>query len=213
MPRTRIKFCGITRPGDAIAAAEAGADAIGLVFFRESPRALSVDQALAVTASLPPFVSAVGLFVDAPVSQVRAILDDVPLGLLQFHGDESPEYCDSFGVPWIKAVRMRDDIDLEAECARYANARGLLVDAWVPGRHGGTGETFDWNRIPVQLPLPLILAGGLTPDNVADAVHRVKPWAVDVSGGIEETAPDGARRHGLKSVQAMQAFARGVNGV
>lgn len=213
MSRVRIKFCGITRPADALAAARAGADAIGLVFYQPSPRAVSVDEALAVMAALPPFVTTVGLFVDAPTERVREILSLVPLDLLQFHGEESPEYCDAFDRPWIKAVRMQEEVDLHEQCARYANARGLLVDAWVADRPGGTGQTFDWARIPPDLPLPLILAGGLSPDNVAEAVSRVNPWAVDVSGGVEERAPDGAKRPGLKSGQAMQAFARGVKGV
>lgn len=213
MPRTRIKFCGITRPEDARAAAQAGADAIGLVFHPASPRAVTVEQALAVMAALPAFVTTVGLFVDAPAEEVRSLLSKVPLDLLQFHGDESPAYCQAFARPWFKAIRMRAEVDLHEECRRHAGARALLVDAFHPDRPGGTGETFDWERIPGDLPLPLILAGGLTPDNVADAVRRVRPWAVDVSGGVEERAPDGAILHGHKSAQAMQAFARGVNSV
>lgn len=213
MPRTRIKFCGISRPEDAQAAAQAGADAIGLVFYQRSPRAVSAEQARAVLTALPPFVSTVGLFVNAPEAAVREILSEVPLDLLQFHGDESPEYCQGFERPWIKAVRMHAGQDLYQQCRRFASARALLVDAWVPDRFGGTGETFDWKRIPADLDLPVVLAGGLSPDNVGEAVRQVRPWAVDVSGGVEERAPDGAKRPGHKSGQAMQAFARGVNGV
>lgn len=201
--RTRIKICGITRPEDALAAARAGADAIGLVFYEASSRAVDIAQARQICAALPPFVSSVGLFVDAPQERVREVLQQVPLDLLQFHGDETPEYCELFVRPWIKALRMREGIDLALEASRYAAARGLLLDAWVPGQPGGTGETFDWQRVPRDPGYPVVLAGGLNPDNVAAAVHQCRPWAVDVSGGVEE-------RPGIKSATAISAFVRGV---
>lgn len=201
--RTRIKICGITRPQDALAAAQAGADAIGLVFYEGSSRAVDIARAEQICAALPAFVSTVGLFVDAPEQQVNEVLQRVPLDLLQFHGEETPQYCGLFSRPWIKALRMRDDIDLAVESTRYADARALLLDAWVPGQPGGTGETFDWQRVPRNPGYPVILAGGLNPDNVASAVHQCRPWAVDVSGGVEE-------RPGIKSATAISAFVRGV---
>jgi phosphoribosylanthranilate isomerase len=211
--RTRIKICGITREADGLAAARLGVDAIGLVFYPDSPRAVSAEQAARIVAALPAFVTTVGLFVDATETAVRDILARVPLDELQFHGSESPEYCAGFGRSWVKALRMRDDIDLHDEARRYAHARALLLDAWVADRAGGTGETFDWDRIPEALQRPVILAGGLSPDNVAEAVRRVRPWAVDVSGGVEERDTQGHKKYGCKSVDAMQAFVRGVNGV
>lgn len=204
--RTRVKICGITRPEDGSAAAVAGADAIGLVFYGPSPRCVTVEQAQAICAALPPFVTVTGLFVDAPPEQVSAVLAQVPLDLLQFHGDESPEYCASFGRPWMKALRMREGIDVVAEAIRFRAARGLLLDAYVPGVPGGTGERFDWSRIPATLPLPLVLAGGLAPENVAEAVRQVRPWAVDVSGGVEAQDARGNRQPRHKSAAAMAAL-------
>ena len=191
----RVKICGITRPDDGRHAARAGADAIGLVFYPPSPRYVSPRQAADIVAALPPFVTTVGLFVDAPPEQIAALLEQVPLDMLQFHGDESPEYCAAFQRPWIKALRMRDGVDPRAEAERYgaAGARGLLVDSYVPGVPGGTGERFDWDRLPADPSLPLVLAGGLDPANVAEAVRRVRPWAVDVSGGVEVLGVDGRR--------------------
>ena len=181
----RSKICGITRIEDALLAAEAGADAIGLVFYDKSPRAVDVHQARAILAALPPFVTSVGLFVNASRCFIGEVLDAVPLDLLQFHGDETPEQCEGHGRPWFKALRVRPGDDLRAEAARFSGARAILLDAYVPGVPGGTGERFDWKLIPADLPRPLILAGGLTPDNVAEAISSVRPYGVDVSGGVE----------------------------
>ncbi len=182
---TRIKICGITRVEDAQCAAHAGADAIGLVFAPESPRCISVEQARAIAAATPPFVTRVGLFVNAAPDDVRATLREVPLDVLQFHGEEDPSYCGSFGIPYIKALRMKPGLDVRAEAARYAHAAGILLDAFDTMARGGTGVSFDWTRIPAEIGKPLILAGGLSAENVADAVRAVKPWAVDVSSGVE----------------------------
>ncbi len=197
--RSRIKICGITSVEDALHAARSGADAIGLVFYEPSPRAVTVEQAGEIVASLPPFVTTVGLFVDAGPDFVHGVLEAVPLDLLQFHGDESPEYCDAFSRPWMKAIRMREGVDLQHEAARYGAARALLVDAYRPGVPGGTGETFDWGRIPASLEKPVVLAGGLNADNVEAAVRQVQPWAVDVSGGVE-------RSKGVKDPQRVAQF-------
>ncbi|HAD45794.1 MAG TPA: phosphoribosylanthranilate isomerase [Alcanivorax sp.] len=210
----RVKICGITRPDDGRHAARAGADAIGLVFYPPSPRYVSPRQAADIVAALPPFVTTVGLFVDAPPEQIAALLEQVPLDMLQFHGDELPEYCAAFQRPWIKALRMRDGVDPRAEADRYgaAGARGLLVDSYVPGVPGGTGERFDWDRLPADPSLPLVLAGGLDPANVAEAVRRVRPWAVDVSGGVEVLGVDGRRQGGIKDPGAVSAFIRAARG-
>jgi phosphoribosylanthranilate isomerase len=202
--RTRTKICGITRVEDGLAAASAGADAIGLVFHGASPRNVAVAQAAAICVALPPFVTTVGLFVDAAAETVNDVLRQVPLDLLQFHGDESAEYCRAFSRPYIKAIRMADDVDLHALAAEYRDARGLLLDAFHPGIPGGTGQTFDWERIPQTLAAPVILAGGLAPDNVADAVRSVHPYAVDVSSGVEAAK-------GIKDAAKIEAFIRGVN--
>ena len=183
--RTRIKICGFTRPDDACEAARLGVDAIGLVFYAPSPRAVDAGQARAIVDALPPFITTVGLFVGASADEVRAVLERVPLDLLQFHGDEEPAYCAQFGRPWLKAIRMREGVDLESEAERYRDATGLLLDAYRPGVPGGTGEAFAWTRVPRDLPLPIVLAGGLTPANVGEAIATVRPWAVDLSGGVE----------------------------
>jgi phosphoribosylanthranilate isomerase len=215
--RTRVKICGITRIEDGVAAAQAGADAIGLVFWPGSPRALGFEQAQAIAASLPAFVSVVGLFVDPQPEAVRAALAAVPLDLLQFHGDEAPVLCASFGRPYIKAVTVRPGVDLLQYAARFPAAHGLLFDAFQPGGlPGGTGTTFDWARLPPQLSNPksrrLILSGGLTQENVAAAVRQVRPWAVDVSSGVEVTDADGKPRKGIKSASKIVAFIREVRG-
>ena len=214
MNTPRVKICGITRPDDGRHAARAGADAIGLVFYPPSPRYVSPRQAADIVAALPPFVTTVGLFVDAPPEQIAALLEQVPLDMLQFHGDELPEYCAAFQRPWIKALRMRDRVDPQAEADRYgaAGARGLLVDSYVPGVPGGTGERFDWDRLPADPSLPLVLAGGLDPAYVAEAVRRVRPWAVDVSGGVEVIGVDGRRQGGIKDPGAVSAFIRAARG-
>jgi len=182
---TRIKICGITRPEDAEQAAKLGVDAIGLVFYGPSPRNVDIEQASAVVDVLPPFVTSVGLFVNATADEINAVLAQVNLDLLQFHGDESPEFCAGFDRPWIKAIRMAEGVDLHAEAERYSESSGLLLDAYHPALPGGTGESFDWTRIPADLPATVILAGGLTAQNVGEAVCTVHPYAVDVSGGVE----------------------------
>jgi phosphoribosylanthranilate isomerase len=199
----RSKICGITRIEDALLAAEAGADAIGLVFYDKSPRVVDVRQARAILAALPPFVTSVGLFVNASRCFIGEVLDAVPLDLLQFHGDETPEQCEGHGRPWFKALRVRPGDDLRAETARFSGARAILLDAYVPGVPGGTGERFDWNLIPADLSRPLILAGGLTPDNVAEAISSVRPYGVDVSGGVEAS-------RGIKDAAKVAAFIQRV---
>jgi phosphoribosylanthranilate isomerase len=201
--RTRAKICGITRLEDGLAAAAAGADAIGLVFYEKSPRAVTAAQAARICAALPPFVTTVGLFVNAAEDEVGAVLSQAPLDLLQFHGDETAAYCRRFARPYIKAVRMADGVDLNTIAAEYGDARGLLLDSYQKGVPGGTGHAFDWARIPADLKMPIILAGGLGPDNVADAVRRVHPYAVDVSSGVE-------RDKGIKDADKIIAFMRGV---
>ena len=181
----RVKICGITRLQDLHAACEAGADALGFVFYEKSPRHVSIATAAALVRELPPFVQSVGLFVNAEPAFIEAVLQAVPLDLLQFHGDETPADCMRHGRPYIKAVRVTPDTDLLKCAADFETARGLLLDAYVPGVPGGTGESFDWKLIPPDLPKPVILSGGLTPANVADAVTQVRPWAVDVSSGVE----------------------------
>lgn len=183
----RVKICGITRAQDLHAACAAGADALGFVFYEKSPRHLTIDAAAALVRELPPFVQAVGLFVDAEPAFIEAVLRAVPLDLLQFHGDETPADCARVGRPYIKAVRVNRDTDLLKCAADFEAARGLLLDAFVAGVPGGTGERFDWGLIPPHLPKPVILSGGLAPDNVAEAVRTVRPWAVDVSSGVEVT--------------------------
>lgn len=184
--RTRVKICGITRPEDALAAAAAGADAIGLVFYDRSPRAIDAARALAISAALPPFVMRVGLFVNAAPEYVKATLASVALDLLQFHGDESEEYCRAFGRPYLKALRMKPGMDLAAAADAFRSAQGLLVDAWHEDQFGGTGMTFDWSLLGRAVRGErLVLAGGLNSANVAQAIRAVRPWAVDVSSGVE----------------------------
>ncbi|MEJ2651932.1 MAG: phosphoribosylanthranilate isomerase [Gammaproteobacteria bacterium] len=204
--RTRVKICGITRVEDASAAAQLGADAIGLVFYAKSPRAVSIAQAQAVVRALPPFVTIVGLFVDAAPEEIREVLAAVPLDLLQFHGKEAAQACRGYGRPYLKVVHMAEDTDVVDLARPYDDAAGILVDTYVQGVPGGTGRSFDWSRLPAALTCPLILAGGLTPDNVAAAVAQVRPWAVDVSGGVE-AAP------GIKDAAKIAAFIRGVDSV
>lgn len=201
--RTRVKICGITRLEDLQAAARAGADAIGLVFYPPSPRAVDVASARVLVAAAPPFVTTVGLFVDMAPDEVRSIVAATGIDLVQFHGNETPEQCRAVGRPYIKAVRMAPEVDLEQLAATYHDARGLLLDSYDRDRPGGTGETFDWARIPTGLSLPVVLAGGLRPDNVAQAVAEVAPWAVDVSSGVEQAK-------GIKDPDKIVAFIRGV---
>ena len=201
--RTRVKICGITRAEDASTAVQHGCDAIGLVFYEPSPRYVTPASARLITAGLPPFVSAVGLFVDAAPEYVRDVLSQVGLDLLQFHGDETPEYCRQFGMPYLKAVRVRPETNLLQYAAAYADAKALLLDAYLPGTPGGTGTTFDWSLIPQDLPKPIILAGGLDAGNVSAAIKQCRPYAVDVSGGVE-------RQKGIKDADKIAAFMRGV---
>lgn len=195
----RVKICGITRSEDMHAACNAGADALGFVFYAKSPRNLEIAQAAELVRAMPPFVQSVGLFVNAEAEFVHSVLKAVPLDLLQFHGDESPEYCCQFGRPYLKAVRVRPGIDLLKYALDFADARALLLDAYVPGVPGGTGERFDWSLIPASLPKSIVLSGGLNPDNVAEAASAVSPWAVDVSSGVE-AAP------GIKDADKLTAF-------
>jgi len=182
---TRVKICGITRLEDARVAAQYGADAIGLVFYQHSPRHVSIEQAAKLSGALPPFVSAVGLFVNANAEFVREVLARVPLDLLQFHGDETSVFCAQFGVPYLKAIRVKAGVNLLQCAADFSDAKGLLLDAHVEGVPGGTGKAFDWTLIPGKLSMPVILSGGLDAGNVAAAIKQVKPYAVDVSSGVE----------------------------
>lgn len=203
MTRTRVKICGITRPEDALVAAAAGADAIGLVFYPPSPRYVDVGRARAILQGLPPFVTRVGLFVNAPPGEVTAALNSLSLDMLQFHGDETRADCERYGRPYMKAVTMSEDIDLYEKAQSYASASAVLLDAHVEGLHGGTGVTFNWDRVPPDLGMPVVLAGGLTPDNVSLAIHQVRPYAVDVSGGVESS-------RGIKDADRVRAFISAV---
>ena len=202
MHRTRIKICGITRAEDARAAAELGADALGLVFYPASPRFVGLDQACEVARAVPPYVTMVGLFVNEAPAVVRRVLGAVPLQLLQFHGDEDEPYCRQFGRPYIKVARVRPGLDLVKYADSFPSAQGLLLDAYVEG-YGGGGKAFDWSLITARLPLPMILSGGLDPDNVAKAVRELRPWAVDVSSGVEAGK-------GIKDARKIAAFIAGV---
>ena len=185
--RTRIKICGLREPEHARIAADAGADAIGLVFYDQSPRYVQIEQAQKVARAVPPYVMSVGLFVNAKAAAVAQILAAVPLDLLQFQGDEPPEFCAQFGRPYVRAVRMEEGTDLVEYSSRFSGAKALLVDAHVPGQRGGTGQVFDWKTVPRKHPMPLILSGGLTSENVGRAIREVRPWAVDVSSGVESS--------------------------
>jgi phosphoribosylanthranilate isomerase len=201
--RTRIKVCGITRPQDARYAGELGVDAIGLVFHPRSPRAVVVSRAADIAGALPPFVSVVGLFVNPSEETVWEVLRAVPVDLLQFHGDEDPAFCRAFGRPYVKAVPMRPGLDLGAVAERHGEACGLLLDAYGEGAAGGTGTSFDWALVPRPFPKPLVLAGGLNAENVASAIRQVRPYAVDVSTGVEMAK-------GIKDPDRMRAFVQQV---
>lgn len=200
--RTRIKICGITSIDDALAAANAGADAIGLVFYAKSPRFVDLERAAAIVRAMPPFLDIVGLFVNAEAETVRQTLAVVPLSLLQFHGDEDEACCRQFDRPYLKAARMRPGFDLVQYAASFGSAQALLLDAFVEG-YGGAGHTFDWSLIPTGLSRPIVLSGGLTVDNVTEAVRRVRPAAVDVSSGVEISK-------GVKDHAKIAAFIAGV---
>ena len=204
MKRTRVKICGITRAEDAVNAVNAGADAIGLVFYAQSPRAVTVAQAQAIVAAIPPFVSVVGLFVNAPKTQIESILSQVHLDILQYHGDESPSECIQINLPYYKAIRVKADTNLVQYAQDYPTAKALLLDTYSNAAFGGTGQTFDWNLIPTHLPKPVILAGGLSVDNVGQAIQQVQPYAVDVSGGVEASK-------GIKDAAKIAAFMQGVS--
>lgn len=202
--RTRVKICGITRIEDALEAVKQGADAIGLVFYPQSPRYVTPEQAAAIASKIPAFVSIVGLFVDADAAKIKQVLSKVRLDLLQFHGDEPPAQCRQFSIPYMKAVRVKTDTNLVQYAAEYADAKALLLDAFAEGVPGGTGQVFDWTLIPQNLALPLVLAGGLNAENVGQAISHVKPYAVDVSGGVEVSK-------GIKDAAKIAAFMQGVS--
>lgn len=199
----RIKICGLTRPQDAAAAAELGADAVGLVFYRQSKRCVDAGQAQTILRVLPPFVSTVALFVNESEAAVRRILEQVPVDLLQFHGDETPEFCRRFARPYIKAVRVRSSADIVQAAHTFSDARAVLFDAHIEGEYGGTGHRFDWSLLPPQLPTAWILSGGLNPGNAAAAVRQTGARTLDVSSGVE-SAP------GIKCPQKMRAFIEAV---
>ncbi|MCW7538280.1 phosphoribosylanthranilate isomerase [Aquabacterium sp. A7-Y] len=200
--RTRIKICGLTREADVDAAVEAGADAIGLVFYARSPRHVTLERAVALAQRLPSFVTPVGLFVNADPAEVRAACEAVPHLLLQFHGDEEVEHCKAAGRPYLRAARMAPGFDLLHFAGQYATAQALLLDAHVEG-YGGGGKAFDWSLIPPNVPRPVVLSGGLTPANVTDGVLQVRPWAVDVSSGVESAK-------GIKDPLAIRRFCEAV---
>lgn len=200
--RTRIKICGITRVGDAQAACALGADAIGLVFYPPSSRNVTLEQAQRIARSLPPFVSAVALMVNPDPDLVRAVIDTVRPAALQFHGDETPEECMRYGHPFLRAARMREGLDLLDFAQQFSASQALVLDAFVPG-YGGGGEVFDWSRIPANVAHPLVLSGGLHAANVTQAIGRVRPWAVDVSTGVEASK-------GIKSAQRIAEFIAAV---
>lgn len=200
--RTRFKICGLTREADVEAAVAAGADAIGFVFYAKSPRHVSAARAAELVRHVPPFVTVTALFVNAGADEIAAVLDQVPVGLLQFHGDESEDACQHWARPYIRAARVRPELDLVQYAAEFSSARALLLDAFVEG-YGGGGQTFDWSVIPPALPLPMILSGGLTPENIGEAIRRVRPAAVDVSSGVEAAK-------GIKDAAKIAAFAAAV---
>lgn len=204
--RTRVKICGISRVEDAWVAAESGADAIGLVFYPQSPRHVSVAQAALIAESLPAFVSSVALFVDPDPATVQEVLTRVRVDCLQFHGKESATFCEQFEYPYIKAIRVAAGTDVVQEASRFTKACGILLDAYVQDMPGGTGRRFDWELVPRDCPKPIILAGGLDPDNVAAAIRQTRPYAVDVSGGVEQSK-------GVKDPVKIRKFIAEVNSV
>ena len=203
MPHTRVKICGITRTEDALHAAAEGVDAIGLVFYEKSPRFVTSSQAADICKKLPAFVTTVALFKDADADEIRRVLAEVPIDLLQFHGSESAEYCRQFGKPYIKALGMAGESEVPKQVEEYHDARGLLLDGHAPGAAGGMGQSFEWGMIPDDLEYPLILAGGLDANNVAEAIRTVRPYAVDVSSGVES-------EKGIKDAAKVTAFMNNV---
>lgn len=204
--RTRVKICGITRLEDAMVAAEAGVDSIGLVFYHKSPRNLSPEAAAGIARALPPFVTVTALFLNPGTELVRSVLDSVPVDLLQFHGTESESECTTYNLPYIKAIGMRDRIDLSSLPLEYPSAKGFLLDSHSHGEAGGTGESFDWSSVSESVGKPLILAGGLNPSNVRQAIEQVRPWAVDLSSGVEV-------RPGIKDHKKIYALINEVKGI
>jgi phosphoribosylanthranilate isomerase len=204
--RTRVKICGITRPEDGAAAGAAGADAIGLVFYPASPRAVGLEQAVAIRRALPPFVTVVGMFVNASAETVVKTAERVHLDLLQFHGEETPSQCEAAGLSYMKAIRVSDDTDVSEASRRFASAKALLLDSHDDRLWGGSGRTFDWDLVPAEIALPVIVAGGLTPANVADAILRLHPYGVDVSGGVEQSP-------GIKDAAKITSFIEEVDRV
>jgi phosphoribosylanthranilate isomerase len=200
---TRVKICGITRIEDALTAIRLGANAIGFIFWDKSARYIDPKEARKIVMALPPFVTVVGVYVNPSSEWVEETCSIAGLNLLQFHGDELPEFCSQFPLPYIKAVRIRSGIDLLQYAAQYSSSNGLLLDSYVEGVPGGTGRTFEWSLIPENLSLPLIVSGGLHPKNVCEAIREAKPWAVDVSSGVEVTK-------GIKDADKIAAFMTGV---
>ena len=203
MSYTRVKICGITRTEDALHAAAEGVDAIGLVFYPKSPRFVNSAQAAEISKNLPAFVTSVALFKDADAKEVSQVLNEVPIDLLQFHGSESAEFCRQFGKPYIKALGMAGESSVPKRVEEYHDARGLLLDGHAPGAAGGMGQSFEWNMIPADLDYPLILAGGLDVNNVAEAIQTVQPYAVDISSGVES-------EKGIKDAALVTAFMKNV---
>ena len=197
--RTRVKICGITRVEDAQAASAAGADAIGLVFYRPSPRNVTLERARSIATQTPPFIATVAVFVNPSREEVEQVIRECGVTLLQFHGEESPEFCAAFSRPYIKAARIRPGLDLIKYLAPYASARAWMLDAFHGDLWGGTGAAFDWSLVPEGMARPIILSGGLTAENVADAIRRVRPYAVDVSSGVEASK-------GIKDAAKIAAF-------
>jgi len=202
--RTRVKICGFNQAKDAVAAANLGVDAIGLVFYPPSPRHVSIEQAKEIVAALPAFVTVVALFVDEQESQIREVLSHVSIDCIQFHGDESAAACRVYNKPYMKAIRMKPGLDISEIARQYNDATALLLDAYHPGIKGGSGSQFDWDLIPEDCSLPVVLAGGLQLDNVRQAIQSVKPYALDVSSGVEA-------EKGVKDVVKMTAFIQQIN--
>lgn len=203
MHRTRVKICGITEPQDAIAAVELGVDALGLMFYEGSPRYVELDAAAEIMSVIPAFVTTVALFKDAPAEQVEQVSNTLDFDLLQFHGSESSEFIEQFKHPYLKAIGMQDQADLEGAISSFEGCKGFLLDSHAPGAAGGTGETFDWETIPSELRQQIILAGGINPDNVAECITRIRPYAIDVSSGVESS-------HGRKDQGKMEQLMKQV---
>ncbi len=202
--RVRVKYCGFTTVENASTAAALGVDAIGLIFYAKSPRNVSIARASEIIAVLPPFISVVGLFVNPAEAEIEQVISQLPLNILQFHGDESEKFCNGFSLPYLKAVRMAPNVDVLAEIERYNSASGILLDSYHEQQAGGTGDKFDWSRVPDSIEMPIVLAGGLNPANISEAITATRPYAVDVSSGIESSK-------GIKDNTKMQQFMNEVN--